>query len=134
MSATLSGRLEFEYDTASVARGKRGFDASQVKGVVANLVTLRDPTAATALEAAAGGKLYNVIVDTADTGAALLKYGRLRKRVTIIPLDKIQGGDMTGAQLAAASRAAGDHAKPALSLVGYEDEVSYCQLGVSACE
>lgn len=67
--ASLSAKLEFEYDRGSVARAVRGFDDSKVKGVVARLVTVRDTAASTALEAAAGGKLFNVIVDTADTGA-----------------------------------------------------------------
>ncbi len=40
------------------------------------LVTVKDLATATALEAVAGGKLYSVVVDTADTGAALLKHGR----------------------------------------------------------
>ncbi len=38
----------------------RGFDRSRVKGVVARLVRVRDASAATALEVAAGGKLYQV--------------------------------------------------------------------------
>lgn len=38
----------------------------------------------------AGGKLFNVVVDTEDTGKQLLQKGDLRRRVTIIPLNKIQ--------------------------------------------
>lgn len=38
----------------------------------------------------AGGKLFNVIVDTESTGKQLLRNGDLRRRVTIIPLNKIQ--------------------------------------------
>lgn len=38
----------------------------------------------------AGGKLFNVIVDTENTGKQLLQNGDLRRRVTIIPLNKIQ--------------------------------------------
>lgn len=38
----------------------RGFDRSKVKGVVAKLTRVADPTASTALEVAAGGKLYQV--------------------------------------------------------------------------
>lgn len=38
----------------------------------------------------AGGKLFNVIVDTESTGKQLLQNGDLRRRVTIIPLNKIQ--------------------------------------------
>jgi chromosome segregation ATPase len=66
--ASLSARLEFEYDAASVRRGKADFRPEDVKGVVARLVTVDDTRATTALEAVAGGKLYSVVVDTADTG------------------------------------------------------------------
>ncbi|KAL6582239.1 Structural maintenance of chromosomes protein 2-2 [Orobanche minor] len=38
---------------------------------------------------AAGGKLYNVVVDTENTGKQLLQNGEFRRRVTIIPLNKI---------------------------------------------
>jgi len=37
---------------------ERGFDRGRVKGVVARLVRVKDASAATALEVAAGGKLY----------------------------------------------------------------------------
>jgi structural maintenance of chromosome 2 len=64
------------------------FDRSKVKGLVAQLFTLdKDRTdAGTALEICAGGRLYNVVVDTEVTGTQLLQNGKLRKRVTIIPL------------------------------------------------
>jgi structural maintenance of chromosome 2 len=42
-----------------------------------------------ALEIAAGGKLYNVVVQYERIGKDLLEKGRLKKRVTIIPLNKI---------------------------------------------
>lgn len=44
---------------------ERGFDRGKVKGVVAKLVHLQDPTTTTALEVAAGGKLYQVWFCTA---------------------------------------------------------------------
>lgn len=67
------------------------FDRSKVKGLVAQLFTLDKQfiTAGTALEICAGGRLYNVVVDTAETGTQLLQRGKLKKRVTIIPLNKI---------------------------------------------
>lgn len=39
---------------------ERGWDSSRVKGVMAKLVRVKDPAAATALEVAAGGRLYQV--------------------------------------------------------------------------
>ena len=43
----------------------------------------------TALEIAAGGRLYNVVVQNEQVGKDLLERGKLKKRVTIIPLNKI---------------------------------------------
>lgn len=67
------------------------FDRSKVKGLIAQLFTLerRHSHASTALEICAGGRLYNVVVDSGETGAEILQKGRLKKRVTIIPLNKI---------------------------------------------
>jgi structural maintenance of chromosome 2 len=67
------------------------FDRSKVKGLVAQLFALDKnfTQAGTALEICAGGRLYNVVVDTAQTGTQLLQNGKLKKRVTIIPLNKI---------------------------------------------
>ena len=66
------------------------FDRSRVKGVVAKLMRVKDPVSTTALEVIAGGKLHQVVVDTEVTGKALLTQGQLKKRVTIIPLNKIK--------------------------------------------
>lgn len=65
-----------------------GFERSKVKGVVAKLVRVKDTSNATALEVAAGGKLYQIVVDTEATAKALLAKGHLRNRVTIIPINK----------------------------------------------
>lgn len=43
-----------------------------------------------AMQVAAGRKLYNVVVDTENTGKQLLQNGNLQRRVTIVPLNKIQ--------------------------------------------
>jgi structural maintenance of chromosome 2 len=68
------------------------FDRSKVKGLVANLITIDEDNypKSTALEIAAGGRLYNVVVDDERTGSQLLDGGRLKKRVTLIPLNKIR--------------------------------------------
>ena len=67
------------------------FDRSKVKGLIAQLFTLDEEhtVAGTALEICAGGRLYNVVVDTSDTGTQLLSNGKLVKRVTILPLNKL---------------------------------------------
>lgn len=71
----------------------RNFDRSSVKGMVASLVRLKDIATTTALEVAAGGKLYQVVVDSDRTAQALLSRGQLRNRVTIIPLNKVCTSD-----------------------------------------
>lgn len=47
--------MDFQYKDPD-----RGFDRASVKGVVAKLVRVKDPATTTALEVAAGGKLYQV--------------------------------------------------------------------------
>ncbi|KAL1953746.1 hypothetical protein VTO42DRAFT_2310 [Malbranchea cinnamomea] len=102
------------------------FDRSKVKGLVAQLFTLdkEKSQAGTALEICAGGRLYNVVVDTAETGAALLQNGKLRKRVTIIPLNKIAAFRASAEKIAAAKNLAPGKVDLALSLIGYDDEVA----------
>jgi structural maintenance of chromosome 2 len=119
LNAQLGARLNFQYNCPS------SFDRSKVKGMVAKLIQLNDPSTSTALEAAAGGKLYQVVVDTVATGQTLLEKGKLRARVTIIPLDKISGREIDPAKLKAAKKIAGadGNVETALSLVGCEAEV-----------
>lgn len=79
--------LGFDYDSPY-----NGFDRSKVKGLVASLISLKpsDYDKATALEITAGGRLYNVIVQDPQVGQDLIDKGRLRKRITIIPLNGIR--------------------------------------------
>ncbi|XP_030487829.2 structural maintenance of chromosomes protein 2-1 [Cannabis sativa] len=102
----------------------RNFDRSKVKGVVAKLIKVKDSSAMTALEVAAAGKLFNVVVDTENTGKQLLQNGELRRRVTIIPLNKIQAHTVPDRVRKAAVRLVGkENAELALSLVGYDEEL-----------
>ncbi|OXV08340.1 hypothetical protein Egran_03897 [Elaphomyces granulatus] len=102
------------------------FDRSKVKGLVAQLFTLdkHKTEAGTALEVCAGGRLYNVVVDTAETGTQLLQNGKLRKRVTIIPLNKITAFKASVEKIGAARKLAPEKVDLALSLIGYDEEVS----------
>ena len=102
---------------------ERNFDRSKVKGVVAKLVRVHDPKVSTALEVAAGGKLFQVVVDTEQTAKALFTNGQLRSRVTIIPLNKVAYKPIPSEVVAAAKKLAGDKAKPAIELVGYDNEI-----------
>ena len=99
------------------------FDRSRVKGVVAKLMRVTDPAMATALEVVAGGKLYQVVVDTETTGKALLSKGQLQKRVTIIPLNKIDARGLSDAQIKRAATVSNGDAKLALSLVTSDPDV-----------
>merc|ERR1719247_643309 len=81
------GRLNFEYN-----RPNNNFDTSRVKGVVAKLIQIKEKFHhyATAVEVAAGGRLFMVVVDDEQTAKTLLDTpGCMRKRVTLIPLNKI---------------------------------------------
>eukprot|EP00531_Pseudo-nitzschia_arenysensis_P016854 CAMPEP_0116127038 /NCGR_PEP_ID=MMETSP0329-20121206/6636_1 /TAXON_ID=697910 /ORGANISM="Pseudo-nitzschia arenysensis, Strain B593" /LENGTH=1215 /DNA_ID=CAMNT_0003621129 /DNA_START=198 /DNA_END=3845 /DNA_ORIENTATION=- len=121
LTAKLGSRLAFDFSDPV-----RGFDRSKVKGLVAKLIEVQDPVHATALEVVAGGKLYQVVVDEAITGKAILDRGKLRRRVTIIPLDKIQPRRVTSAVCQRASQIAsnlGAKAWPAIELVGFDEEV-----------
>ncbi|KAL8999938.1 MAG: hypothetical protein Q9169_001344 [Polycauliona sp. 2 TL-2023] len=102
------------------------FDRSKVKGLVAQLFTLdKDKTqAGTALEICAGGRLYNVVVDSAETGTQLLQNGKLKKRVTIIPLNKIATFKASAEKIGAAQKLAPGKVDLALSLVGYDHQVA----------
>ncbi|EMD35993.1 hypothetical protein CERSUDRAFT_156737 [Gelatoporia subvermispora B] len=113
--------LNFDYSAP-----RPGFDRSKVKGLVASLVSLspEDYNKSTALEITAGGKLYNVVVESEQIGKDLLQNGRLRKRVTIIPLNKIKPNVMPDRKLQTAMRLAPGKVRLALSLVGYEQEVA----------
>ncbi|CAG8512325.1 121_t:CDS:10 [Funneliformis mosseae] len=102
------------------------FDRSKVKGLVAELIQLNPQhmQCSTALEVCAGGRLYNVVVENDKVGNQLLDRGRLRKRVTIIPLNKIQSFMISAERLARAKRIAPEKVNLALTLIGYDSEVA----------
>jgi len=79
-------RLNFEYSDPYP-----GFDRRSVKGLTALLFKLDEENAdkATALEVVAGGRLFNVVVQNEKVSSDLLKNGKLKKRVTLLPLNKI---------------------------------------------
>ena len=112
--------IDFSYSDPSP-----GFDRSRVKGLVAQLFTLdkEKSHAGTALEICAGGRLYNVVVDSSETGTQLLQNGKLRKRVTIIPLNKIAAFKASALKIGTAQNLAPGKVDLALSLVGYDEEV-----------
>lgn len=103
-----------------------GFDRGRVKGRVALLTRVKNPETITAVEVTAGGKLFQVVVDSEDTGKKLLQKGRLKHRVTLIPLNKIDERTLPKDRLAAAQEAAGgpDLCRLAMDLVGHDRDVA----------
>ncbi|KAM9262917.1 structural maintenance of chromosomes protein 2 [Morus bassanus] len=111
--------LQFEYKDP-----EKNWNTNHVKGPVVCLITVKDLSKAKALEAVAGGKLYNIIVDTEVTGKKLLQKGELKRRYTIIPLNKISARCVGEDTVQLAQTLAGrDNLHIALSLVEYEAEL-----------
>ncbi|CAG5941191.1 unnamed protein product [Menidia menidia] len=111
--------LRFDYKDP-----ERGWERSKVKGLLANLITVSDVSYATALEVVAGGRLYNIVVDTEVTGKKLLEKGELQRRYTIIPLNKISAKTLNDRVVNVAKNLVGqNNAHTALSLVGYEADL-----------
>ncbi|CAL1601519.1 unnamed protein product [Knipowitschia caucasica] len=111
--------LRFDYKDP-----ERGWDRNNVKGLLANLISVRDVSYATALEVVAGGRLYNIVVDTEVTGKKLLEKGELQRRYTIIPLNKISARTLNDRVVSTAKNLVGqNNVHTALSLVGYESDL-----------
>uniref|UniRef100_A0A674BNC4 Structural maintenance of chromosomes protein 2 n=1 Tax=Salmo trutta TaxID=8032 RepID=A0A674BNC4_SALTR len=111
--------LRFDYSDP-----ERCWDRSRVKGLLANLITVSDVSYSTGLEVVAGGKLYNVVVDTEVTGKKLLEKGELKRRYTIIPLSKISARTLNDSLVTTAKSLVGEqNVHTALSLVGYEADL-----------
>lgn len=115
--------IDFKYNPPA----DPNFNPSSVKGLVAQLFTLDEKNydAATALEVCAGGKLYQVVVDSDTTASQILKHGGLRHRVTIIPLNKVTspGFQRVAEKLGVARKIAPGKVNLALDLVGYKKDV-----------
>eukprot|EP00180_Rhodochaete_pulchella_P002148 Plantae.Rhodophyta-Rhodochaete_pulchella.ctg3243.p1 GENE.Plantae.Rhodophyta-Rhodochaete_pulchella.ctg3243~~Plantae.Rhodophyta-Rhodochaete_pulchella.ctg3243.p1 ORF type:complete len:1198 (-),score=285.09 Plantae.Rhodophyta-Rhodochaete_pulchella.ctg3243:1073-4666(-) len=117
----LSRRLAgFQFDYSDP---EPNFNRRRVCGVVASLIEVKEKMFAKAVEVAAGGKLYHVVVDNDRTGKSLLEKGRLRRRVTILPLNKIEGKLVSQSAVHGAQRIE-PQSRVALSLVGFDSEVS----------
>lgn len=116
------GGLDFSFQDPH-----RGFDRRSVKGVVSKLFHIRPDFAGfhRALEVCAGGRLFFVVVDNEETGKALLERGQLRRRVTIIPLNKIVDHAIPQQTVRQAKHImpANGELHPALEIIGFQKEV-----------
>uniref|UniRef100_A0A8C7B6U8 Structural maintenance of chromosomes protein n=2 Tax=Mustelinae TaxID=169418 RepID=A0A8C7B6U8_NEOVI len=103
---------------------EKNWNRNCVKGLVASLISVKDTSATTALELVAGERLYNVVVDTEVTGKKLLEKGELKRRYTIIPLNKISARCIAPETLRVAQNLVGpNNVHVALSLVEYKPEL-----------
>lgn len=122
ITATLNQRLQVDLGGA--------VDGSKIKGMVAKLIHIKPEFGdkyARALEILAGGKLFNVVVDSAKTATEIFESNRMRKRVTLLPLDQLKTRQVTKVQIAEAQRVAlrvGGEALPAIETIAFTDEVT----------
>ncbi|KAJ3268855.1 Structural maintenance of chromosomes protein 2, partial [Terramyces sp. JEL0728] len=102
------------------------FDRSKVKGLVVSLITIPEEhlDKSTALEVSAGGKLYQVVVEDEKVASQLLQGGKLQKRVTIIPLSKIQSYTVSPEKIQTAKKLAPGKVDLALNLLGQDSEIA----------
>ena len=113
------GNVDFRYSDP-----EKNFDRSRVKGTVASNLSVVDAANNMALEALAGGRLHQVIVDDDKTGMLLLTKGKLQRRVTLIALNKVEPRTLPAAKLAAARNLVGaKKVHLALELLAYAPEV-----------
>jgi structural maintenance of chromosome 2 len=102
------------------------FDRSKVKGFVATLFSIpkEHHNKANALEICAGGKLFQVLVESSDVGTKLLKKGKLAKRVTIIPLNQINAFQVQAERISTAKKLAPGAVDLALTLIGSDADLA----------
>jgi len=114
-----ASQFDFQY-----ADPYRNFDRRKVYGKLGKLLSVKSNEYCRAIEICAGGRLYNVVVDSNETAKDILNNGRLRQRVTIIPLNKIAGKSIHQAVIEKAKSLVGDeHCNLALDLVGYDEQL-----------
>lgn len=100
-----------------------GFDRTAVFGTIASLIDLPDENApaATALEMAAGGRLYNVAVRDDTTVAAFVKAKTIKTKTILLPVNTLQASVADKARVAAARK---HGAELALNLIRYDQRAS----------
>ena len=102
-----NGLASFDFKYADP---EKNFDRSRVVGTVASNFTMADAegTHAVALEAVAGAKLKQVIVDNEKTAMLVLQKGKLQRRVAMVPLSKIEPTTIAAAKVAQAKALVGE--------------------------
>jgi len=95
-----------------------------VKGIIGSLFRIKQAEVSTALEVAGGPKLKHLVVDSVKTANEILKHGNLKRKITIVPLDKINPDVMSTTVRQMANDHFGDKAKPALDFIEYDPDYS----------
>ncbi|KAH8356291.1 hypothetical protein KR200_000220 [Drosophila serrata] len=97
------------------------FDRRKVRGMVGKLFQVNDMQNSMALVTTAGGNLYSYVTDDDVTCKKILQRGQLQRRVTFIPINKIQSGSLQRQVVDYAQNKVGaENVQWAMSLVNYD--------------
>ena len=99
------------------------FDRKRIFGRVIKNFRVKDPKYIRALEKAAGGKLYNIIVDNHRTASVLFQRKCFDYMVTLLPLDKVYSKPITEEKIESAKNISKGGAVLALDLIEYDKEI-----------
>ena len=111
-------RIEIQYRDP-----EPNFNRKKIYGRVIKNFRVKDPKYIRALEKAAGGKLYNVIVDNHKTAAVLFQRKCFDYMVTLLPLDKVYSKPISQDKIESANNISKGGAKLALDLIEYDAEL-----------
>ena len=99
------------------------FNRKKIFGRVIKNFKVKDPKYIRALEKAAGGKLYNVIVDNHKTASVLFQRKCFDYMVTLLPLDKVYSKPITQEKLEMVNKISNGGAILALDLIEYDEDL-----------
>ncbi|EDX07141.1 GD25652 [Drosophila simulans] len=115
------------------------FDRRKVRGLVGKLFQVKDMQNSMALVQTAGGNLYSYVTDDDVTSKKILQKGNLQRRVTLIPINKIQSGSLNRNVVEYAQNKVGaENVQWAMSLIDYdryyEPVMKFCFGGTLICK
>ncbi|XP_033247890.1 structural maintenance of chromosomes protein 2-like [Drosophila miranda] len=115
------------------------FDRRKVRGMVGKLFQVSDMQNSMALMTAAGGSLYSYVTDDDVTSKKILQRGNLQRRVTMMPINKINSHSLNKNVVDyAQSKVGPENVQWALSLVQYdryyEPVMKFCFGSVLVCK
>ncbi|XP_001360588.3 structural maintenance of chromosomes protein 2 [Drosophila pseudoobscura] len=115
------------------------FDRRKVRGMVGKLFQVSDMQNSMALMTAAGGSLYSYVTDDDLTSKKILQRGNLQRRVTMMPINKLNSHPLNKNVVDyAQSKVGPENVQWALSLVQYdryyEPVMKFCFGSVLICK